>query len=406
MGKDIKLYSINLKNFAYFKNQKISFNSKYTEIYGRNDTGKTVIADAIAYLLVGSNMYGNNFNPINGTNMSLVSGNMKIDGEVFKNFSKILESRNGKTKTTSALKDKLSWVDKQTLLSILNPRYFVNLESSAIKELITKFDLGDYELFDSYIEEEFDDEMKEIFNDGKTLVPVKGKTVIDIYNLCKAYIAENKTSINENETEMKISEGKILAAKTFFHDKRFSSEHEQIFNDMMDENSLKIEELKVKIEELKDVSIRITKFQVLMLSEIIKDFNKLLRFSELVLGRMDSSGKSIISVKFNGKEKEKLSNSEMLKMGLDFADAIANISNYQVPTIIDNSEAIDTFAYENTDWLDMYDHLNQIILFSTGKCDLSYYNAEEKLLESIIDGSVMPRERETLPATQIICDLW
>jgi hypothetical protein len=406
LGKDIKIFSLNLKNFAFFKNQKISFNSKYTEIYGKNDTGKTVIADAIAYLLVGSNLWGNNFNPISDTNMAMVSGHVKIDNEVFKSFSKILQSENGKTRTISALKDKLSWVDKHTLLSILNPRYFCSLESSNIKQLITKFNLGDFELFDDYIEEEFDAEAKAIFEDGKSLIPVKGKDVIDIYNLCNVYVTENKVAINENESEMKISEGKIQAAKTFLNDKHFSPEQEKLFSDMIDENSQKIEELEIKISDLKNVSVRIKKFQLLMLSEIIKDFNKLLKFSELVLGKTNSNGEAVITMKFNGKEKEKLSNSEMLKMGLDFADAIAGITNYQVPTVIDNGEAIDTFAYKDIEWLDMYDNLNQVIILSTGKCDLSYYNAEENLLESIIDGSVMPRERETLPVTRIDCDIW
>jgi hypothetical protein len=288
----------------------------------------------------------------------------------------------------------------------LNPRYFCSLESSNIKQLITKFNLGDFELFDDYIEEEFDAEAKAIFEDGKSLIPVKGKDVIDIYNLCNVYVTENKVAINENESEMKISEGKIQAAKTFLNDKHFSPEQEKLFSDMIDENSQKIEELEIKISDLKNVSVRIKKFQLLMLSEIIKDFNKLLKFSELVLGKTNSNGEAVITMKFNGKEKEKLSNSEMLKMGLDFADAIAGITNYQVPTVIDNGEAIDTFAYKDIEWLDMYDNLNQVIILSTGKCDLSYYNAEENLLESIINGSVMPRERETLPVTRIDCDIW
>ena len=135
-------------------------------------------------------------------------------------------------------------------------------------------------------------------------------------------------------------------------------------------------------------------YQKFMFKYMMDEFNK-----ELVFSRIDDE----MSITYANKPIKQTSSSEKVLAGLDIVNAIQKIVNYDIPVIIDNAESIQHALIKNENLFEVYENINQIILFTVSSTPLGVYNDTSKTLEIVEDGTIMARTRVAmLPEVKFI----
>lgn len=273
MYKNIIIKSLKLHEFLGATGEMdIKLNRNLTEIIGDNGKGKSLILNAVAFLLTGKDAFGQNrvffSNSGNKIGFTFVEANLSLDGEDVVLKRLIQRNSTGKCSTdiwidhnSIKLADWKSMVDEDICLSLINPKYLSSLKPSDMKKVVLKMlnlkDIDFKSLWEEVIEEatnalasgssEAEDEFDEMME------------VVDIYNsegekdIDKTYehVASNlkvvKANIKEKKDFKKAFEAKPVIAQAPFYYKigekyyadktdAYNAVEEAIKNDPSEEN--------------------------------------------------------------------------------------------------------------------------------------------------------------------------
>lgn len=391
---DIQLDSLHMHMFRGCMDMKLRFD-EITEIYGRNGSGKSTIADAFAFAFTGMNYWGNKIvNPI------LSSGSMgwvEFDGLVNSSpckFKRILEENNGSLKTVVNVDIDL---DKSLFLSIINPKYFVSLSASEAKEVLMRASNLTTESLSVRWPENCD--FFEATN--KLLEVTEEQSLLERWKRVEEVRKEWSAKIKSLEEEKAQTQGKIDAYEQslqFFADNGIAVSEEldesiQLFTLAANQKLCNLlnerDQLKKDLKELESYKNYLVSLAVFSIeSELDKTNIKL----------VGDNGKECFVVTYKGRDYKSLSNSEQLMAGLEIVNALEAVSNSNLPCFIDNAEALQVQD------MSLYPSIPQIIILNVADVDLSVY--EDGKLINPVTTSVMTRTKATLVPNVTIIGGW
>jgi len=146
MFKNVTLTEGIIHHLKGFDNETPIEFSKMTEFIGDNGTGKTSIQDFVAFVFTGQNSFGEKEDFFN-TGKTFAWGSIKFinnDGITHELKREITKDAKGKVVTVIRLDYEPVGITELTrevgsdlFLSVLNPKYFINMSSSSAKDLLT-----------------------------------------------------------------------------------------------------------------------------------------------------------------------------------------------------------------------------------------------------------------------------
>lgn len=227
MINNLRIKSMKLHEFLGATGELvIDFNSDLTEFIGDNGKGKSLILNAIAFLLTGKDAFGQNrvFYSNNGSKeaFTYVEAEVVIGNEDVV-LKRLLQRTANNKNSTSLWRDHQEvkqddWkanFDSDAILSIINPKYLSQLKPADLKKLLIKFlnmndiDIEDLmmEIFDEVEGTDFDEftEIIELYNELGDIDSV-ATHIQDNLKVVKGAIKETKATIKAFEEKPAVSE--------------------------------------------------------------------------------------------------------------------------------------------------------------------------------------------------------
>lgn len=360
--------------------------NEVTEIFGRNTSGKSSIAEAIAFSLTGSGFWGQKLvDPINGSQLAWVEVEGEADGKPIK-FRRMIQEENGKISIKTPVKFSL---DKDLFFSLINPRYLVGLSPVSAKDVIlksTRFTTDDIVAVCGSINPKFE----EMFGP-------KTETIGERAKIAESFKKELSAQLKEIEAILLQTTGRLESLKDtqeFFkaNNIAISDEVEESFSFFELAAIQKEVDLQKKKDKLTNQIKEIESYKALLLKVAVEDIGSYL---ENVSIKISSGEKDVFLVQYKGKEYKTLSNAEQLMAGMELVNAISHASGMQFPCIIDNAESICDIDISE------YDKIPQFIILSVADVDFTQYN--RGVLQNPITFKTMKRTRESLkPKVRLI----
>ena len=389
--KDIYIEQMHLHMFKGHQDIQLSFD-EINQIFGRNASGKSTIADAFCFAFTGLNFWGNKFiNPINQGTIAWVESTVSADSKMM-TFKRILEENAGKIKTI--LTEEVS-VDKETFLSTVNPRYFVSLTPAAAKEVLLKVANLESDSLPTCYPETADiiDKAEEII--GNDPMPLIKKW--EAAESCKKAINAEIKEINELKAQ---TEGKIMAYEQsveFFKNNNIEMSEEMA--DSIDMFVLAGNQRLVQLANQKDSLTKkvklIDQYRSLLTKLAVKSIEDEL---DDVTIKLEENGKDVFVVTYKDRDYKTLSNSEQLLAGLEIVNAISSVANISYPCFVDNAEALQVQD------LSPYPAIPQFILLNVADVDLTLY--ENGVLTNPVTKETMVRSKDSLVPNVTIVGGW
>lgn len=395
MVQQITLNSFRLHSFKKQSDVELDLNPEVNEIYGRNGSGKTTIADAIAFAFTGTDFWGRKINGLGKCGASWVEVNGAING-VEKKFRRLVEYKDGSAHTVVANDFE---VDKQVFLSVINPRYFCNLSAGDAKRVIMGC-AGDidgsetlYPQHEKMLLEIYDNAISSKDN-GESM---DSGPIIDVWDGIEAYRKKISKMAKDFDEQKNIEEGKYQA----FMNAIDIDGIDDSAKDVLGKKALDAQKAAVDAGDNRDAMRKILKridTYRSILTEIALDAIKdRLDDVEIVL---DDNGKDVFSVQYHGVDFKTLSNAEQLKVGLEIANVLAGAYDVNYPCIIDNAECIQDKNLEK------YNNLNQFVVLSVADCEISSYSVESNELIGLKTRDILVRPKEELVVDTIFLGGW
>ena len=408
--KKIKIVKVTPHNFKGFDEAYVDFTER-TEIAGDNSTGKTSIADAVAFAFTGTNCFGEKVDFFkNDSDFAWVEVIFEdSEGEEKTLKREIQLDAKGSVSTTirldhTIMKTSSMPIESPLFLSSINPRYFFNLSATKGKDFVCSLETLDTEDVLEKIEDE----------DIVNLLKLLPKVTSDLKKVIKEKSSVDK-EIKELEEKAELIKEKMKEESVFLNSYLYDSK-----DTLTDEELSKITDLK----ELKDAVVenyRIAmhqfakkkldqlsaelKDEVEPLEELQKKSNALKAYQDAYLDsateRLNSKMKNVrINLKgytLAGKEKnvwevfykdipiQNCSASEIILAGLE-VNKMIKASGLDYPLFIDNAESLTKLPKEA-------DEINQIVSFVVAK-DYALSVFKEDVIVDIATMETMPRKNK------------
>lgn len=245
----LQLRQIEIKGFKPYKDVKVVCFSENTVIEGDNGQGKSSIADAITYALLGTGADG-----VEKAGARLLNNESKdmyvilmfeVDGE-----EHILTRAKKGNKLELILDtnsvdqvELMNWIkQKELFLSIFNPQYFTSLTPKEQKELLQKY-LGEIS---------FDEVIKKMGSEGQTLID-------DCFMVPQLYIDRKREELKEIDSRENFLKGFVVGKGNI------EIPEEKVFSEQEKLNKLKsdLDTLNDKPTQLHDISAQVEKHKEL-----------------------------------------------------------------------------------------------------------------------------------------------
>ena len=246
----LQLRKIEMKGFKPYKDTKVVlFSENNTVIEGDNGQGKTSIADAITYVLLGTGSDG-----VEKAGSKLLNKESKdmyvillfdVDGEEHILTRAKKGSKSDLILDTNSIDqvELMNWIkQKELFLSIFNPDYFTGLAPKDQKELLQKY-LGEIS---------FDEVIKKMGSEGQVLMD-------DAFMVSQLYIDRKREELKETDSRENYLKGFIDGTA------EIEIPEEKVFNSEEKLNSLKesLDKLNAKPTQLHDISEQVNKHKEL-----------------------------------------------------------------------------------------------------------------------------------------------
>jgi len=293
--KTILIRNLSISNFKGIKSLELNFN-QFTQIFGRNETGKSTIVDAVLWVLFGKNAKGESqFDIKNTVNTELNRAGHIVKIELLINdsvtvlkkvYKEVWKTKRGEMSpefsghtteyfwndvplSAGDYQKKISEIINENLFKLItSPSYFVSLAWEKQREMLIELigGIDDYNIASMNPEFEF---LANEINEGKSIKELKAQTQASIKKL-----KENLESFPIRIDEVLKNKPENLDFDGLENQKaKLQSELEQIQLKQDDEakaNQAQLEKIKSIQLEINNIEIAISKAESLALSEAQK----------------------------------------------------------------------------------------------------------------------------------------
>lgn len=376
----IQLISAKAHHFKGFDEVELKFEEKVTQFIGDNSKGKSSIADLVAFAFLGTNFFGEKLDFFKqGENFAWVEvvfkdnlGNQRILRR------EITKDKSGKTSTTIRLdhynvpstKMKKA-IDDDLFLSIVNPKYFLNLTPSAAKNMLCSIITIDRDTVEGLLDEEsaeavialdysifdVDEKRSSISKEIKELESYRKELEIRLSDTFDKEIPEELTfdeaefveTIKDLDFSNPIAYTRLKELleerdKVMQHNaiRNYLIEQKQDFDENIEMMKDDLNKTVSEIDSLKATHSGLERFKRKYLELVVKEINSRLdKVSIQLLDKAtDGSDKEVFYVRYDGKNINTCSNTEQVRAGIELHKMLTDLTHLKYPLIIDNAEGI------------------------------------------------------------------
>lgn len=389
MDKKIFIDALECKEFKTFGLLEMKNLGKEVCIVGANRKGKSSILNAISWVLMGLDIYGNKLEAIkDGSSMSWVKVDATINDIETKTIRKIISlKKNGKTETTNS---GLTDLDKELFYSIANPRYLQGLDPKNIKGIIAKAINIPTSIMNVAMESNISIYASEIEGEDSYA------KIVAVENAIKNSNAE----IKDLEKKILIEKGKIEALTTIKlllaeNGIKLEEDAETIVDINIDGADFLISTIENQIQEKKKINENYNAYRTAAYEVLATEFNNSMKKTQI---KLLENGKEVFIITYEGKNIKTCSNSEQLLSGLEMINAFSEFTECTYPCLIDNAEGILDMD------VDLFPNIKQFFFAIVADEKLSTWEYGD--LTDIVTKKTTPRTKEQIKPTIKILDGW
>lgn len=389
---NFRIINLKIHEFMGAKGELFIDFSDTTEIIGDNGKGKSLILNAIAFLLCGTDAFGKKidfsvFDTNTKESFSYVEAKVLMDKEevLLKRTYKV--DKKGSTsmqiRKDHAEINQTSWnkiCNRNIVLSMINPKYLSTLKSEDMKNYLLDFlkigeGINEHDILMSLDIEDIEN-LEDLLSDGNDIDEIANETEEELKSITKQIktLSDKIKELEKLERPKDVDKGYFINALFFNNeedafdyiiDAMMSDPTPETFDLMKEFNELKvkkeIERHKITEYENKVKEIPILNDSILKLKEEKKQLegiltsidnfnNKLIEkinldkyVNDIKIQYKNSLGKKDFKIVYKDAPLETCSYSEQVLCGIKLTDFLMSKLKIDFPIFVDNAECITTF---------------------------------------------------------------